>query len=93
LEGLVKAGALDSADAAILVESYRFCERTRNRLFLVKGAPGDSLPTAPDLLGRLARSLDHTPVELRDDYRKVTRRARAVVERVFYGAEKAPPAR
>jgi glutamate-ammonia-ligase adenylyltransferase len=93
LEGLVKAGALDGADAAILVESYRFCERTRNRLFLVKGAPGDSLPTAPDLLGRLARSLDHTPVELRDDYRKVTRRARAVVERVFYGAEKAPPAR
>ena len=86
LDGLVKVGALDERDAQILIESYRFCERTRNRLYLVKGSPGDALPAAADLLGRLARSLDHTPVELRDEYRRVTRRARAVFERVFYGA-------
>ena len=86
LEKLVAAGALDDSDARTLIESYRFCEHTRNRLYLVKGAPGDSLPTAADLLGRLARSLDRTSVELRDDYRRLTRRARAVFERVFYGA-------
>ena len=30
-------------------------------------------------------SLDTTPQELREDYRRVTRRARRVVERLFYG--------
>jgi glutamate-ammonia-ligase adenylyltransferase len=86
LEALVNAGALDLLDARTLIESYRFCERTRNRLYLVKGSAGDSLPTNADLLGRLARSLDRTSDQLRDDYRRVTRRARAVFERVFYGA-------
>jgi len=33
----------------------------------------------------LARSLETTPGELRSDYRRVTRRARAVVDRLFYG--------
>jgi glutamate-ammonia-ligase adenylyltransferase len=87
LEELVAADALAAADARTLIESYRFCERTRNRLFLVKGSPADALPTATELLGRLARSLEHTPVELREEYKRVTRRARAVFERVFYGAE------
>jgi hypothetical protein len=36
-------------------------------------------------LARLARSLGTTAAELRDDYRRVTRRARRVVERRFYG--------
>ena len=32
----------------------------------------------------------HRPeAELRDDYRRLTRRARKVVERVFYGTERA----
>ena len=69
----------------ILAEAYRFCERTRNRWFLVKGAPGDSLPTRPEQLAPLARSLGASPAELREQYRRATRRARNVVERVFYG--------
>jgi hypothetical protein len=32
----------------------------------------------------LARSLDTTGPALRDDYRRVTRRSRRVVERLFY---------
>jgi len=82
---LAEAGVLDAHDAALLHEAYRFCERTRNRLFLVRSAPGDALPTQPDQLAWLARSLDTTPAGLRDSYRRVTRRSRAVVERVFYG--------
>ena len=84
LDELVGAGALDRDDRDVLADAYRFCERTRNRWFLVKGAPGDALPSQPEQLARLARSLDTTPVELRDQYRRVTRRAREVVERVFY---------
>ncbi|MFP3900974.1 MAG: bifunctional [glutamine synthetase] adenylyltransferase/[glutamine synthetase]-adenylyl-L-tyrosine phosphorylase [Acidimicrobiia bacterium] len=87
LRALVEAGALDEADGEVLAESYRFCERTRNRWWLVGSGPqaADSLPRRADPLGHLARSLDTTPTELRDDYRRVTRRARRVVERIFYG--------
>ncbi|MFN2607739.1 MAG: putative nucleotidyltransferase substrate binding domain-containing protein [Acidimicrobiales bacterium] len=85
LERLEAAGALAAADRAVLAEAYRFCERTRNRWFLVKGAPDDSLPRTPENLARLARSLGTTPQDLRDGYRRVTRRSRAVVERLFYG--------
>ena len=79
--------ALSHADAAALTESYEFCERTRNHWFLVKGTRGDSLPTEPEQLARLARSLGTTASDLREDYRRVTRRARSVMERLFYGKE------
>jgi len=78
---------VDPADAAALAEAYRFCERTRNRLFLVRGAAGDALPTQADQLAKLARSLDLPAGDLREEYRRVTRRCRAVMERLFYGRE------
>jgi hypothetical protein len=36
-------------------------------------------------MAALARSLGMTPTDLRESYRRVTRRSRNVVERVFYG--------
>ena len=83
---------LAPADQVALRDAYRFCERTRNRWHLVGalpggGSPGDALPTQADQLSHLARSLGTTPSSLRDDYRRVTRRARRVVERVFYGIQ------
>ena len=80
-------GHVAAEDVEILARAYRFCERTRNRWFLINGAPGDSLPTRPAQLARLARSLDSTPGELREEYRRVTRRSRTVVERLFYGRD------
>ena len=88
LGALEAAGALAAQDHAVLAEAYRFCERTRNRLFLVRGSPGDALPSRPEQLTRLARSLGTDPQDLREQYRRTTRRCRAVVERLFYG--KAP---
>ena len=85
IDALVSAGAMTGEDASALAESYRFCEHVRNRLFLVDGTAGDAFPTAPDRLVVLARSLDTTPSELRDHFRRVTRRARRVTERLFYG--------
>jgi len=87
LEELERAGAIAAGDAAALRDSYVFCERTRNYWFLVKGSRGDSLPTEGDQLARLARSLGTAAADLREDYRRVTRRARAVMERLFYGKE------
>ena len=85
LDALSVTGVLAPDDADVLIESYRFCERVRNRWYLVNSGPADSLPTQPEPLTWLARSLGTTASELRDDYRRVTRRARHVVERVFYG--------
>jgi glutamate-ammonia-ligase adenylyltransferase len=91
---LGEQGLVTPGDLAALRDAYRFCERTRNRWHLVGAlpggaSPGDSLPTQADQLSHLARSLGTTPSALRDDYRRVTRRARRVVERCFYGIEDA----
>jgi len=92
LEDLAARGVIASADAGALRDSYRFCERTRNRWYLVGALPGgaspaDSLPTQAHQLSRLARSLGTSPAALRDEYRRVTRRARRVMERLFYGID------
>ena len=88
LDALASAGVVDGDDAEVLREAYRFCERARNRWWLVGSAPAvtDALPTRPDALLHLARSLDTTPGALREDFRRLTRRSRRVVERLFYGA-------
>ncbi len=87
LDALELAGAIDPEDAEILRTAYRFCERTRNRWWLVGSAPNaaDALPARQGDLSRLARSLDMTASALREGYRRVTRRSRRVVERLFYG--------
>ncbi|MFI5047984.1 MAG: bifunctional [glutamine synthetase] adenylyltransferase/[glutamine synthetase]-adenylyl-L-tyrosine phosphorylase, partial [Acidimicrobiia bacterium] len=80
-------GLLAPDDADALEAAYRLCERARNALYLQTGRPADALPTDRAESERLARLLGylHRPQStLRDDYRRVTRRARRVVERVFY---------
>jgi glutamate-ammonia-ligase adenylyltransferase len=92
LDALAATGALALSDAEVLSHAYRFLEHTRNRWHLVGTLPGgtppgDSLPTETHQQSHLARSLGTSPTALRDDYRRVTRRARRVVERLFYGIE------
>jgi glutamate-ammonia-ligase adenylyltransferase len=85
LDALVKAGVIEPDDAEVLRAAYRFCEKARNRLYLVRGQPGDALPATGPVLTHLARSMATTPSELREEYRRRTRRSRQVVERLFYG--------
>jgi glutamate-ammonia-ligase adenylyltransferase len=85
LDALVAADAIDTDDADVLRAAYRFCEEARNRLYLVRGQPGDALPATGPVLTHLARSLGTTPSDLREEYRRRTRRSRQVVERLFYG--------
>jgi len=89
LAALHQAGLLRLEDAASLDEAYRFCAAVRNRLFLRAGRVRDSLPTDLAEATAVARSLgyDLSPrTALREEYQRVTRRARRVVEREFYGA-------
>ena len=89
LHRLRDAGLLTGEDAGVLEASYRFCERARNARYLVTGKAGDALPTGVEAerVARLLGYLHHPQAGLRDDYRRVTRRARRVVERIFYGRE------
>lgn len=88
LHALVDIGALERQDADVLGAAYELCERARNARYLLTAAPGDALPVDGEEAEKLARLLGYVErpqQQLRDDYRRVTRRARAVVERVFYG--------
>ncbi|HEY6531293.1 MAG TPA: bifunctional [glutamine synthetase] adenylyltransferase/[glutamine synthetase]-adenylyl-L-tyrosine phosphorylase, partial [Acidimicrobiales bacterium] len=85
LRALTESDVLAVDDATVLAKAYAFCERVRNRWYLVNSAPGDSLPAQPESLLWLSRALDTQPPALREDYRRVTRRSRKVVERIFYG--------
>lgn len=82
LEGI---GAVGADDAEVLRAAFAFCETARNRAHLLSDTAGDALPQDPLALARLGRSLGTTAAGLRNDYRRVTRRSRAVFERLFYG--------
>jgi [glutamine synthetase] adenylyltransferase / [glutamine synthetase]-adenylyl-L-tyrosine phosphorylase len=75
-------------DAEPLVAAWRLASRIRNAVMLVRGRPTDSVPTAQPELGAVARLLGYAPDASQDlvqDYRRAARRARAVMERLFYG--------
>jgi glutamate-ammonia-ligase adenylyltransferase len=83
------AGLLAAEDVAALTDAWTLVTRARNAAMLVKGKAVDQLPRRGHELAAVARALGYPagtdPGEFMDDYRRATRRARAVVERVFYG--------
>lgn len=82
------AGLLDAEDARTLDDAWLLATRLRNAVMLVRGRPGDTFPAAERELGAVARYFGYGPGqsgELPEEYRRTTRRARAVVERLFYG--------
>jgi glutamate-ammonia-ligase adenylyltransferase len=90
LEALVAVGLLAGPDADALRESFELCSAARNARYLVTGSERESLPTDPaeaEHVARLLGYVDRPQATLRDDYRRLTRHARQVVERVFYGRE------
>jgi glutamate-ammonia-ligase adenylyltransferase len=87
LEAARRVGLLDPADAAALSQAWRLATRVRNANMLVRGRPSDSPPTVGRELTAVARCLGYAPAQsgrMIEDYKRLTRRARTVVERVFY---------
>jgi len=83
-----QAGLIDPDDAAALASSWRLATRIRNAVVLLRGRPSDVLPAKQAELGAVARILGYSPdasQDLVEDYRRTGRRARAVMERLFYG--------
>ncbi|MEU6623626.1 bifunctional [glutamine synthetase] adenylyltransferase/[glutamine synthetase]-adenylyl-L-tyrosine phosphorylase [Streptomyces litmocidini] len=83
------AGLIPTEEAQTLDEAWVLATRVRNAVMLVRGRPGDTFPSDPRELAAVARYLGYEPGhvgEMVDDYRRITRRARAVVEELFYGS-------
>ncbi len=85
----VQAGLLTAADAAELTAAWELAARIRNAIMLVRGRPGDTLPARHAELTAVARLLGYPPGDaaqaLEQDYRRAARRARTVMEPLFYG--------
>ena len=80
---------LAEAQAEALRASWELATRARNAIFLVRGRPSDQLPRPGTELVAVARACgygpDSDPGQFIDDYRRITRHARSVVDEVFYG--------
>lgn len=78
------AGIVSVEDAEVLATAWTLCSRVRNALTLIRGRAVDQLPRHGVELAGVARLLGGgDPGEFLDEYLKVTRRARAAVERLF----------
>ncbi|MFG2519526.1 bifunctional [glutamine synthetase] adenylyltransferase/[glutamine synthetase]-adenylyl-L-tyrosine phosphorylase [Streptomyces sp. NPDC048527] len=83
------AELIPGEEAAILDEAWILASRVRGAVMLVRGRPGDTFPSDGRELAAVGRYLGYDPGHVGDmleDYRRMTRRARAVMEERFYGA-------
>jgi len=87
LQAAVAADLLDQDGAIELEAAWQLASRVRNALVLVRGRPATALPASGRELAGVSRLLGYpagAQGDFLDDYRRTTRRARTVVERVFY---------
>ncbi|WUR83204.1 bifunctional [glutamine synthetase] adenylyltransferase/[glutamine synthetase]-adenylyl-L-tyrosine phosphorylase [Streptomyces phaeochromogenes] len=83
------AELISGEDASTLDEAWVLATRVRNAVMLVRGRAGDTFPSDGRELAAVGRYLGYGPGhvgDMLDDYRRTTRRARGVVEELFYGA-------
>ncbi|MFF9026580.1 bifunctional [glutamine synthetase] adenylyltransferase/[glutamine synthetase]-adenylyl-L-tyrosine phosphorylase [Streptomyces iakyrus] len=83
------AGLITDEDAATLDEAWVLATRVRNAVMLVRGRAGDTFPSDPRELAAVGRYLGYGPGhvgDMLDGYRRTARRARGVMEELFYGA-------
>ena len=93
LDGLAAArdaGLLSRQDHDTLVAAWTMATAVRGAVMLARGSAGDMLPTEPRERATVAFILGYPlgdSMRMVEDYRRLTRRARAVVEHLFYGTD------
>ena len=88
LDAVAGAGLIPAGDADQLRQAWLTATRARNALVLVRGKPTDQLPGPGRQLNAVAAAAgwaDGDGGEFLDNYLRVTRRAKAVVTKVFGG--------
>ncbi|HET6152582.1 MAG TPA: bifunctional [glutamine synthetase] adenylyltransferase/[glutamine synthetase]-adenylyl-L-tyrosine phosphorylase [Marmoricola sp.] len=89
LAAAVEADLLDADDAATLRDAWLLASRSRNAAVLVRGKASDQLPTDVRERAAVAKVLGYGAGEttaMVNDYQRATRRAAAVVDRVFWSS-------
>ena len=77
---------LTESEFEILTKAWQRATKIRNGLMLAKNKPTDQIPTQVEDLRALTFVLgEDSYAELMEDYRRTTRRARSVMEQIFYG--------
>ncbi|MFE7815210.1 bifunctional [glutamine synthetase] adenylyltransferase/[glutamine synthetase]-adenylyl-L-tyrosine phosphorylase [Streptomyces sp. NPDC057433] len=83
-----EAGLIPAEEAAVLDEAWVLATGVRNAVMLVRGRAGDTFPSDPRELAAVGRYLGYGPGragDMLDAYRRTARRARGVMEELFYG--------
>lgn len=86
-------GFVSEEDASRLRDAWVFASRTRSAMTLWTNKTADVLPSDRVALDGVARLMEYPPgsaSRLEEDYLAVTRRARQVFERSFYGVPQRP---
>jgi glutamate-ammonia-ligase adenylyltransferase len=84
----VASGLVSQSDFAQLEAAWKLVMRVRNASMLVRGRSTDTVPTDLIELSRVSHLLGYGlrgGQQLTDEYRRLTRRSRAVIKREFYG--------
>jgi glutamate-ammonia-ligase adenylyltransferase len=89
LTAAASKGLLTHDQAETLAASWREATMVRNALMLVRDRAEDQLPNQGTALTAIGRAMGYQPGfdpgQVVDDYRRIARRARRIVEEVFYG--------
>jgi len=87
IEKLAEARLIEDAAALALGEAFVFLTDVKNALEVDRRVHAEAIPPAPEEQLALARRLGYEEYPRQtflDDYRRITRRARRAMERVFY---------
>ncbi|MDQ0617942.1 bifunctional [glutamine synthetase] adenylyltransferase/[glutamine synthetase]-adenylyl-L-tyrosine phosphorylase [Arthrobacter globiformis] len=88
LQAAASLGLLEEEDARLLAEAWRLASRIRSANVIWTGRASDLLPSSRRDLEAVARWCSYEEgmaAAFEEDYLRVSRRARAVFEKVFYG--------
>ncbi|MCW2760341.1 MAG: bifunctional [glutamine synthetase] adenylyltransferase/[glutamine synthetase]-adenylyl-L-tyrosine [Marmoricola sp.] len=88
LQVAVENDLIDVADAEGLAQAWKFASRARNATVQVRGKAADQLPRDARERAAVAAILQYQPGQsdvMLNDYLRSARRARAIVDRIFWG--------
>lgn len=88
LAAAAQADLISADDATALREAWTMASRLRNAILLLRGRASDTIPNDPREASAVAQLLGYDKGEssvMLDDYRRLTRHARQVMDQLFWG--------